>query len=571
MPAGLARRLRFLLLVLALGSGCAPRTSVAPTPSDQPPASPPEAEDKKNESAEAVAPYAFHTAPNPTYFQPLPEWAGERETGRSYLTVLRDAWPASPPGFPAPDGALAQAAAELARYVAMRQGAPPDGLVARALWRAGSGDVNPELAYFGQPRNGPTDELKAFLTRWAQKALERRPIDRLGLGVYTHAAPNGEVDYLVALGVERSIEVDPLDKNLPDDGRFRLSGRVRQSNPSLRAYLDYPGGHILDAPLSVADGRFDLPIQTPTVPAVFTLEIVAETGKGRRVLVSAPLYYRRAEPDGFSYESDEADCMAPETGEARLHETINGLRLEDKNSPLSVSEALVGSARAHAADMLVHNYSSILDREGRDPMARLADSSPSLQPLQAGEIVEGGYDFAAIRDKLRQSPSLQNFVKDANLTHIGCGIATRPHGEGCYFSVSCLVATRLDPRSEEDLRQAIFDRINRLRRKAGREPFAAAPLLNEVSDRTIARMVDRPDAVSDIHEETLIEVERLGVVKESSRFGVFTLYDLSQLATNSAARPLVEADLDYLALGVRKADDPRNPRRGIFVYFIAYR
>lgn len=469
------------------------------------------------------------------------------------------------------DQDLSDAARELSRYYAEKKASPPDSLVRMVLSRAGVGEMGPVFMYYALEPGGDLDEFNEQLALWVSTVIDENRVNTVGLGVHRVSGDGSDdsIDYITVLGVDRVVKLDAIPRIVPHENRFLVKGRCLTKGCRLKFYLHFLDEAVFDVPIKLRRQKFLFEVQIPSAPAIYHVEIVA-VGKKKenRVLLNMPVYNGIDVPDVYDPSPRELACEKLEDCEKLLHETINSERKKVKVSPMNAKQSIVDVARVHAKDMLKNHYNSIYDRNGRNARLRLAEAK--IVTMEAGEIVGGGYGMEEVVKQLLESPSLIEFVRKPHLSHMGCGVAGRETDSSRYFTVSCVVATIIDPREGEELSEAIFNRINHLRQKAGEKEFATESSLAEIADFAIGSLVKNPKDSKEIQGEVNIQIEESGLPMTRSSFGVFTIYSLDQLASNSSVRQIIESGHDFLVLGVRKIVDPQTSMRGIFVYYIGF-
>ena len=570
-----AKGIRVLALCLMiLWTGCS-RPAVRPT--EHPPVRsqlPPEQAQLKPSEEEAPPEepaFELTSRPNPAYNNPR-ESVSLTDDEAYFMGVLESS--CRQKGWPSLDfdPQLTVAARELSRYYALYQKAPPDRLIRFSMLWAGVGEVNPVFFFYSVMEEVDLEKFDGFVREWLKEVQKRKRFNTAGIGIYRLQTdhPNEAISYISIMGIDRRIDLAPIPKTIPSENRFIVQGSCRNAPCNLKFYLEFLGEYILDAPIKTSNGRFSFEVQVPSAPAVYHLEIVKVQAKGHKILTSFPIYNKIPLSRRFKLEEDRESCKTQDCCEVLLHESINNSRAAVQTSRLIVSESLTKTARAHAEDMLKKHYSSTYDLKGRDAGERMKNYG--VTALQAGEVVDGAYSMAAVQEHFHESPSLNDFLQNPTLTHMGCGVMLRENPNGpTYYAASCIVATLIDSRDERTLARLIFERINESRIKAGRPGLKKEPKLQKLADRAIRALLKHPDHMEDIQEKVNINIETSGLVRDRSIFGVFTLYNLSQLETNSSVQQLVDAHIETLVLGLRKVTDPRKPKRGIFVYYIAYK
>ncbi len=474
---------------------------------------------------------------------------------------------------PAFDFRLLVAARCLSQHTAMHQQTPSDRMVQFALQRAGVGEIGVRYLHYGMPSESEQadSEFGEYLANWFAQLQPSNSQRMAALGIYRlHGDDDHKpVDYVTVLLLERELDLETIPKIVPMENRFLVKGSCLQPNCRLGFYLDFMGDHIFQTPIETKQGKFLFEVQVPSAPAVYNLEIVSESERGSRVLLSFPLYHKVPIPQEFKELRKPVECETPEQCERLLLNGINDARARASVLMLQDFDKMQRVARVHAEDMLEHHYSSIYDRQGRPVEYRL--QQVGLDILQAGALVDGAYSIRTVLDHFEQSPSLKAFFTNPALTHLGCGVAWRENEFGTrYYSVSCNVATVVDARQGEALSTAIFDYLNGMRHKQGKPLFKREPRLQQVADQALERLLKKSEENKDIQEDVNIQVEQSQLVHKRSIFGVFTIYSLFQLEANSSANQIVQSDARVLVLAVHKITDPTAYHRGIFIYYIAF-
>lgn len=561
----------FLLAGLTL-SACAPRKVVTP-----PPVAPP-VQAAAPSSAPAPAPPAKEALPAPA---PLADFRLESPATSAYGAPV--AMPAADPQSAKltgevlarfakqgqtlqSDPALNVAARELSRYFALTQTRPSAEFLRFALQWVGTGDAAPSHFLYGLGPNAPEAELMQALDGFI-KGLKTHALTHLGLGLY--AQPGGPT-YLAVLATERRLLIEPLPKRIDGEHRFLLKGRCAETCGKLTAYLDFMGERVFDAPVEARRGGFWADIQVPQAPALYELEITEALPQGSRVLASYTLYGGLDPKASFSEERPETVNEPQEALAERLETVINAQRKLVGLAPLGLDPTLRQEAAAHSAEMLAKHYVSAVDRAGRSAETRL--KARGLEVLGAGELVEGAYAQSALESHFGQSPSLKSTMTNTSLTHLGCGLARKAREQGAdYWVGSCLLATVAEKGSNDELAERLFARLNELRTQAKRPAFEANPALLPIAQKALDDLLKEPEQATRIQGEVAVAMERAGVVKGGGVYGVFTFFSLAQIGEKSVVAQLLGTNYTTLVLALRKELAPVNGKRGVFVYYLAYR
>lgn len=117
--------------------------------------------------------------------------------------------------------------------------------------------------------------------------------------------------------------------------------------------------------------------------------------------------------------------------ESRIYQLTNLERRKRHLPPLDKDEALVKTARAHSDDMLVRDYFSHVDPDGKAPQDRVIPAY-SRTIARVGENIWGGhgYDYSdtkliarVIVDSWMASPGHRANLLNPNFNYVGVGVS----------------------------------------------------------------------------------------------------------------------------------------------------
>jgi uncharacterized protein YkwD len=535
-----------------------------------------------NEFAEAesetksASPEDFHFSqdPNPYYFNPFPG-IGEVDEEKQLRVEIHARFSSRFGWATELDINLLAAARELARYVLEYGQTPPESLIRESMLWAGVGEVAP--VFFIQGRMAGNQDLSSdtsdtSLDSWVIGLRRDLGINRIAVGVVQALSQesNAELEVRVVLGVKRSIELDAFSKETPFENRFIARGRCLDSNCKLKTFIRFLDEPVHEGKVENTKNGFLFEVLLPPAPAIYFLDVTDDQNGQHRVLISFPIYNQMPIPSVWASPAnrEQTGCSDSSSCSVALMNAINTIRTEGDKIPLLSNSVIITTAQAHAEDMLLNHYNSVYDREGRSAKVRLTENGALV--LQAGELVSGAYSLSALIRQFKTSPSQTVFIQTDGFSHIGCGVAIRHSANRDYLAMSCILATLIDSRSGDDLANAIWTRLESLRKSAGKSVFKTEPELRDIAERGISRLIENPEKSKEIQADVSEQLSWTDFVKGRSRFGVFTIYTVDQLDLHPIVQELIHSRFNHLVLGIRKLASPNDKINGIFIYYIAY-
>lgn len=455
--------------------------------------------------------------------------------------------------------ALSLLAKEILRYKELYKQSPPENLLETLRLRFGVASPGFEILILD-------DSQKAL--KELENQYEKEAFNTVGISV-SNPATNSEKICLVLQ--KKPLKLNPFAKVVPFEHRFRLSGKCLTDSCGLTAELMLFNETVFKTVLQSRNGRFDSEIQIPSAKADYVLQISNNQKGHNAVLAKVIIYSTPRDIDSYDPLQKNEGCFDDKLCENQLTELINKYRVENSLVPLIVSPTLKDIAKSHSKDMSLNNYISLFDRNGKSLMHWLAENN--FQTLQSAEIVEGGNSVENILAGLKSDKTYDTYLKNPYLTNIGCGVSSKLSKlkDRSYSAASCVLVTVIDERKGETLKKAIFNRINKLKIKAGTTPFKNADYFQDLADVSLERLIENPKQAKEVQEDVKLELESSSMSIKDSVFGVFTIFTVDQLQYNPTVNMLVKSERQDLVISVTKLLDPNKEMKGIFIYYIAYR
>jgi uncharacterized protein YkwD len=393
-----------------------------------------------------------------------------------------------------PDGALARAAAWLARQTSASQ-------------RRGVGEVALRAGFVGVFQTAAVFLLDGDSDAWRRALADvasNMPITRYGL----HVSDDG-VASVVFGRVELSLE--PFPRIFRPGEACRLRGEVTGRYDEARVYVTRPDGKVEETRLGGRKIDLSLPVQAP---GVYRVEVMSDGATGPVVLVNVPIYVGVDEPAWAPAPAWPGDSDAPATraqAEARLLTLLNEARRAAGLAPLAADAELGAVALAHTEDMIAQRFFGHVSPSTGKVESRLQRAGVVVS-LSGENVAQAGTAHDAHRI-LMDSPAHRANMLGAKFTHVGIGVGFRSADAGDLLTT--MVFARRPPPPAAPVTPAVATTfIASLRRARGGGALTVDAMLQRAAEAGLAAFTSgaaaSPDqAIAAAHEALVRESRRL--------------------------------------------------------------
>lgn len=452
------------------------------------------------------------------------------------------------------DPALTSTARAIAERVAADPAhRPPSARLVQGLaWQAGLTDPIPSIVTVHRGGDGALgDETAAGLR---EIAAQDQP-SHLGVAEVSRGAERWMV---IALS-RRRLRLAAVPRQLSRGARLVLEGAIEPGLRSPTLSLAHPDGRVEDQPLGEGPGFL---VRVPLDAAgVWQVELEATGPEGNTVLANFPVYVDAPAPAAPDDSAPE-QVGDPVEVEAALFRLTNEARARAHLAPLAVLPALTEAARAHCRDMAEHRFVA-----HNSPTQGTTTDRLQRAGLRSGltlENVARGYGPQEIFDGLMASPGHRANILNADVTHVGVGVARDPSGNGLLVTQDFVaVATAIDPAGAA---QSLLRAINLARRGRGLSPLEERPILTTAAREAAAGFFRDPSRTQQQSlQDASTRVQREGLlyrrISLAAAFG-------PRIDGAERLEPLLDEASRFIGVGVAQGDRPDAPPNSVFVVYV---
>ncbi|MFH1807184.1 MAG: CAP domain-containing protein [Pseudomonadota bacterium] len=260
------------------------------------------------------------------------------------------------------------------------------------------------------------------------------------------------------------VEFNSVPVSGSEGGSHRVQGTAQGTARIEELLVMAPGGEFYPATMTKSERTFDATFATDRGAGLYTIEVLARTGRG---IEPAARWWLRV----GSASLPQATTGTPEPAETKetelvkqAFERLNQDRAAVQASPISWSAKLAEVANQRAKD-----YASVgaLSPPDQEKLAKLLIEGNRALSRYSETIVDG-VAMGSLFGEINQSPSRRRTHLDPVLTSGAVGVARS--ADGRIFLVEVL-GRSYDPENPNQLREAIVDRINLARSRQGAAPL----------------------------------------------------------------------------------------------------
>ncbi|HEY0709799.1 MAG TPA: CAP domain-containing protein [Polyangia bacterium] len=399
------------------GKAVTPVAEVTPVAPPRPPRRPQRPPTIYTPSGGGAASYVsppLSAAPAADRFGKLAPWE------RDLLRVVAEIAKAEGRTPPIPDARLHRVSLDVAR--ASRGNQPPPSDALRFLINhQGVIETEPAIYTLTGPPNHPG--IKESYRGPLGKLFARAAWNRVGLG----SQMKGDDITVVLTLWEQLVELQPVPRRLPSEGRTPLSMRFLVPFTSPQIVVTLPGGQVRALPTTVDGNLLKSELRCQSGDGRYQVEILASGKSGPTVLGNFPVFCGVDPPDDLSaYDEDDTENLDPADAEQELAALINQARQAAGAKPLVWDNRLAAIARAHSRDMVANNFIAHVSPTTGDAVARVKRAGLALTPILENVGQEGGVEKA--HRGFMASPAHRANILNPKVTRIGIGIVIKAGG-----------------------------------------------------------------------------------------------------------------------------------------------
>jgi len=313
------------------------------------------------------------------------------------------------------DARLDWAMTDLARHVRGEE-LPALDVVDFLLAHYGLVEPSPHILLSSAPLRGEAD-LAAHARGEIDEMLRGFDIGRVGVGVDR----SGDTVYIaLALQEKRVTLLEAVPRQLAPGGQAAIAARIAAGLTSPEVVITAPDGSVREQtpPLHKGVVRGELRC---AADGRYQVEIVASGATGSAVLANFPVYCgvapAAATPRGAGVR---AAVVSPEEAERQLLTLINRDRQRAGVPPVSLDDHLTAIARAHARDMVEHDFVGHVSPRTGGPVDRVHRAG--LTPGFISENVGRGYTPEEAEQGFMASPGHRANIVDPRPVRVGVGV-----------------------------------------------------------------------------------------------------------------------------------------------------
>jgi uncharacterized protein YkwD len=237
---------------------------------------------------------------------------------------------------------------------------------------------------------------------------------------------------------EQHLELEPVPRQLPSDGKALLRGRFVRPSTKPQVVITMPGGFVRRVALSVRGEAFESEIRCNYGDGRYQVEMMASDANGPMVLANFPVYCGVQPPtDIAAHEDDDPAEIDPAVAEQEIFALVNNERRTAGLFPLIWDDRLGAIARAHSRDMAANNFIAHVSPTTGDAVQRTRRVG-----LRFGLILENVGQEGGVRQAhqgFMNSPGHRANVLNAKITHVGVGVVVN-RGRGAPLVVTEMFA-----------------------------------------------------------------------------------------------------------------------------------
>jgi uncharacterized protein YkwD len=387
----------------------------------------------------------------------------------------------------APDARLGELAEWIARSLDQASAPPPSPVIDLWARQLGLAEPTPHLIVLGEA-NGADLESK----------IRAEIAAMLGRHRYTHygaaTVNRGGGAFAVLVLSWRWLELRPLPRKLAVGTPLVLTGTLARGLHGAQLVVSYPDGSSHRSPPQTgAQIAFTVPLRGSGEHRV---ELLATSELGITVVANFPVYVgiEPAREITVAIGSESVAALSEDEAKRRVLALLNQERKRAGLAALTPLPVLDGVARAHSADMQLHQFvghTSATTGSAEDRVQRAGVRSTVIL-----ENIGRGYSPEEVHRGLMDSPGHRANLLHPQVTHVGLGALPAPEDARTAYLVT-QVFVRLARKVEIDAAKAeLIAAIDRGRAKRGARKLERDAALDELCAETARDFFRRKEGAS---------------------------------------------------------------------------
>jgi uncharacterized protein YkwD len=244
-----------------------------------------------------------------------------------------------------------------------------------------------------------------------------RPLATIGVGI-----DRATSTWLALLAIQdKSIDLEPVPRQLPHEGRARVSGRLLGAFTTPHLYVTDPRGGARTLAAESNGALFRAELRCDRGDGPYQVEVFGTDAAGPRVLANFPVSCGAAPPAVFAGAAGySASSLDTKQAEARLFELVNRDRRAAGLPALVADPALAAVAREHSVDMLQNKFVGHVSPSTGGPGDRVKRAGLTFTRLL--ENVGRNSSVEELEIGLMASPGHRAAILDPRAQRLGVGV-----------------------------------------------------------------------------------------------------------------------------------------------------
>jgi hypothetical protein len=313
-----------------------------------------------------------------------------------------------------PDTRLDAAMTDLARALRERESVRSEA-VDFILSHYGIVEPYPSMLFLHVPRGADGSALG--LIGRDLELPKGKPLVTIGVGIDRATSTT-----LVIVAVQdKSLDLEPVPRQLPRDGRARVSGKLLGAFAAPHLYVTDPRGAARTLPAELRGALFGAEVRCDRGDGRYQVEVFGTDDAGPRVLANFPVYCGTSPPATFVGAAGyAATALDIREAEARLLELVNRDRRAAGLPALAPDPALAAVAREHSLDMLQNKFVGHVSPTTGGPADRIKHAGIPFSRIS--ENVGRSSSVEELEIGLMASPAHRSAILDPRAERVGIGI-----------------------------------------------------------------------------------------------------------------------------------------------------
>jgi len=244
-----------------------------------------------------------------------------------------------------------------------------------------------------------------------------KPLVTIGVGIDRATSTT----FAIVAIQDKSLDLDPVPRQLPRNGRARVSGKLLGAFASPHLYVTDPHGAARALPADLHGALFGAEVRCDRSDGRYQVEVFGTDDAGPRVLANFAVYCGTAPPALLAGAAGyAATAVNTREAETRLLELVNRDRRAAGLPALAPDPALAAVAREHSLDMLQNKFVGHVSPTTGSPADRVKRAGITFSRLS--ENVGRNSSVEELEIGLMSSPGHRSAILDPRSERVGIGI-----------------------------------------------------------------------------------------------------------------------------------------------------